>query len=928
VQRISAAKSNGLLIGRDDELARFGELMAQVTEGENAALILDGAEGLGKTTLLRAFQAEAEAAGWVVLSGGCDESTADNPYSPFLTMLGLCFDTQGRLTNDRSVTSVVDALPLDDILSAVVDIPVLGAVAALGLVGKRVMDARRRPLEGEELLNRNFEFVRQIFEQIAHRRKRPILLSVDDLQHAGETTLSLVSYLFDRVQDARLFFVAAWQPTVSVRNLPSAIRKLGEVRGLAALDTEQARTLVDRTWPDLALPPDRLSRIVEFSQGLPGLICEIVRLLEGGQDPLSDSPAGDEFTPAMPALNMVGAIAQRYLAHHTPEARSLLECAAALGRRFPLAALTAKPMQAYLGLNERRILEILSGLAREGRVLAFVPEQDALQFTSDYLYTYFSGQVAGPLAQRDRLRVAQSWQQADPGAPPGSLARLFFRGRDYGAAFEQASRAAEALVREAAYPEALQTYDLALQALDRLAPSDERTAQRLDLLAAASFVAEQAGEWMAAIGRLQEALSLAGDDQGRQGELLGSLGWLYFKQGDSPRALECLQKSAALYARLGNRRDRAQIDYYLGAVYTAQRNWGQAVEHFRACIAAHEDLGVDDGLARAYLELGNLFRLQRRWAEAEELLHKGLALAESWADYSALAEGYHYLGISLGRQERPEALEYLQQALEIARQRTKQPYQEAKVLNSLADTYVRFNRWDEAVAAFQASEAIKLRLGDKPGLAMTYGGLGRLYHRQWRADLAARYYQKDLAILRQDVESNVALIQQLLYLLAEAHRLAGDLASAEAAVAEAMTLAERIPDEEERERSRGYNHLGLARLALHRGRPDPARPHVEQAQAILRGTWMEAETDRVRAWLERASGNLEAAKSWLDKALPGLERQEEYERLLGAHEAAQLAQARGEVEDARHWWQKTLDIASRLANESLLQAARAALREL
>ena len=915
------------LVGRDDELACFDALMKRASAGENAALIFSGVEGVGKTSLLGAFHTTAEAAGWVVLSGGCDQSTADAPYDPFLSTLGLCFDTHGRLSNDRSVTTIVDSLPLDDILAAVTDIPVLGAVAALGLVGKRLLDARHRPLEGEELLNRNFEFVRQVFEQIARRRKSPILLSIDDLQHAGETTLALVSYLLTRATVARLLFIGGWQPSVTIKKPPAAARALGEIRPLSAFDQEQARALVESISPGLPLPPDRLARIVEFSHGLPGIIVEIVRLLEEGDDLLSASTAEGESRAAMPALTRVGAIARRYLERYPPQTLSLLECAAALGRRFPLPVLAARPIQDYLGLNERHILEILTRLAREGHVLVF-SQGDDLQFTSDYLHAYLYQQIAAPLARRDHLRIAQAWQQTDSHAPPGPLARHFFKGRDYAAALEQAIRASEPLMRDAAYPEALPVLELALEALDHLPPAGDHPSRRLDVLRAAAFAAEQSGEWSRAIHYLKEALALAGDDERHQAEILGNLGWLYFKQGDFTEAMDRLQSSAQLYARHKDRRGQVQIDYYLGALHSAQKRWNKAIEHFQACIAASEKHGFDDGLARVYLELGNLIRLQRRWAEAEELLHQGITLAETAGDYSALAEGYHYLGVSLGRQEKLEAIEYLNRALDIVRQRTKQPYQEAKILNTLAETHVRFNRWDEAVAAFEASETIKLRLGDKPGLAMIYGGLGRLYHRQWRAGLAAEYYQKDLDILRREAEANAAWIQQLLNSLAEAHRLGGEFTAAEAALDEAMTLARLIPDERERNRSRGYTHLGLARLELSRNRAGAARPHVEQAQTLLQDSWMAPETDRVRAKLERLCGNLDEAKAWLDKALPRLEQSEDYERLMGAHEAAQLARARDEIESARRWWQKTLEIAGRLCNESLKQAAQDALAAL
>jgi tetratricopeptide (TPR) repeat protein len=690
---------------------------------------------------------------------------------------------------------------------------------------------------------------------------------------------------------------------------------------------EEARALVARLSPDLPLSPDRLTRIVEFSHGLPGLIVEITHLLEQDQDLLPPPWTDGDPSLSTRVVNVVGAIARRYLERYPPQTRSLLECAAVLGRRFPVTPLAGDPMQTYLGLNERRILETLTQLAQEGRVLAFTADDDALQFTSDYLHAYLYHQVTGPLARRDHLRIAQAWRQVEPEAPPGPLARHYFQAREYAAALDLAIRAAETLMRKAAHPEAMRAYELALKALDHLPPTDERTTQRLDLLRAAAFAAEQSGEWSQAIHHLEVALSLADDDETHQAELLGSLGWLHFKRGEFAEAMERLLQSRDLYAQQGDRRGQAQIDFYQGTVHSAQKNWSQAIEHFEACITASEELGDDDSLARAYLELGNLIRLQRRWTEAQELLQKGIALAEASGDYSALAEGYHYLGVSLGRQEKLEATEYLDQALDIARQRTKQPYQEAKILNTLAETYVRLNRWDEAADAFQASETIKRRLGDKPGLAMTYGGLGRLYHRQWRAKLAAEYYQKDLDILRQEAEANVAWNQQLLNSLAEAHRLAGNLSAAGPLLAEAMALTEQSPDPGGRRRSRGYTHLSLARLELDRNQPSAARPHVEQAQALLQGTWMAPETDRVRAWLERLSGNLDAAQTWLDKALPKLEQSEDYERLMGAYEAAQLAHIRGEVESARHWWQKTLDIADRLANEPLKQAAQKVLHQ-
>jgi putative ribosome biogenesis GTPase RsgA len=63
------------LAGRDDELAYFEELLAQLQAGGTQKhLILTGLRGVGKTVLLNEFEFDCESAGWTgetgELSGG------------------------------------------------------------------------------------------------------------------------------------------------------------------------------------------------------------------------------------------------------------------------------------------------------------------------------------------------------------------------------------------------------------------------------------------------------------------------------------------------------------------------------------------------------------------------------------------------------------------------------------------------------------------------------------------------------------------------------------------------------------------------------------------------------------------------------------------------------------------------------------------
>ncbi len=912
--------------------------MQKVENGQNTFLLLVGEGGSGKSYLLQHLAAEAGQRHWQTLIGQCDEGARENPYQPFFDTLGLCFDKKGQIINDRSVTSIVDQIPMEDVISAMTNIPALGAVVALGIIGKNIFEQRRRPAPAEEILNRNFEFIRRVLEEIYRRNKTPILLSLDDLQYASTTTYALLGYVLTEASETRIFMAGSWRTDSSLRgvwqsprntlgdgeataSLPAELRSLGTVLPLKPLSMAETQELVGLLSTDESIP-DRLSRdIYKLSHGLPGLIVESVELIQAGGplvfEPGAQAAGGDLADGLASGLDV---LAGRYLRSLSAEARSILECAAAVGQRFPATLLASSPMRDYLGMNERKILKTLVELAEAGQVLSFGDsgDGDTLQFTSYYLYTYLGRKVSPLLAGRDHLRIAQSLEEVEGAATPRALARHFFMGGDYEKALTYSSRSAEALTRDSAYPEALESYKLALQALDHLPESEGTMESRIDILIAMSFILEQTGQWEEAITYLEEALALSQNeiiDEIRVAEIQGGLGWLRFKRGEIQAALKHLTIGAEIYERLGDVRGQAQIDYYRGVIYSQQKEWQQAIACLDAHIQTSLEIGFEEGLALVYLELGNLYRLQRSWEQAEEYLKKGLHKAEEDNDLYALGQGYHYLGVCYGRQAKAEAVEFLTKALDIARDRLKQPHQEAIINNTLAETYIRFNRWEEAVEAFKASEQLKLQLGDRAGLAMTYGGLARLYHRQWRFELAAEYYQKDLEVMEEERQANIAWIQQITNSLGEVHRLAGRLEQAERSFRQALTLAASIPDEGVRERSRGYSFLGLTRLALDRNDLKAASEHGQRAEKLLEHSWMAPEMKRVRSRLERLSQNWDAAQAYLAESLEAFECSgEDYDRMQTYYEMALLCQAQGDSLAAQSWFEKTLQAADNLKN--------------
>ena len=88
----TAQRGGPRLLGRETELARLREALASVLQGQRQAAFLSGEAGIGKTTLVHAFIAEASGDGLLVGRGECVEQHGPGEaYLPILDALSrLC----------------------------------------------------------------------------------------------------------------------------------------------------------------------------------------------------------------------------------------------------------------------------------------------------------------------------------------------------------------------------------------------------------------------------------------------------------------------------------------------------------------------------------------------------------------------------------------------------------------------------------------------------------------------------------------------------------------------------------------------------------------------------------------------------------------------------------------------------------------------
>ncbi len=154
--------------------------------------------------------------------------------------------------------------------------------------------------------------------------------------------------------------------------------------------------------------------------------------------------------------------------------------------------------------------------------------------------------------------------------------------------------------------------------------------------------------------------------------------------------------------------------------------------------------------ARACYDAGAQKGSQEWFAKTVEFSEKHLLASTSKL---LQAEGHHFIGISLSPRDpelKASRFEHLESAAKLTKETSPMAY--AKIVNSLAEALSYGDEESKARAMNLFMESLQIKenaeIKDLPGIARTYGGLGRLafFASPPKTEEAKEYFQKDLEI--------------------------------------------------------------------------------------------------------------------------------------------------------------------------------------
>ncbi|MEZ5100592.1 MAG: adenylate/guanylate cyclase domain-containing protein [Thermoleophilia bacterium] len=458
------------LVGRAPELARLGQVLADLEAGRGRVVLLTGDAGIGKTRLMRELATRA-ADSVVWLEGACASYGGDRLLGPFVDAL------RAWLGVEEGEADVAVRLRLRARLGALLGDAAPDALAVLGrLLGLRLdPDADRRLdlLPADALAASLRATYLHWLEALAARG--PVALVLEDVHWADAATRELAEEALALTDRAPVLLLATARVVPGSEGAALRLRVLSDFAHravelpLGPLDDDAAEELVRRLLPG-ALDDAMRREVVSRAEGNPLFLEELLRALVEGYG----APRDRSWTMTISAASLLPPALEGLLVariDRLPEgARRVVQAAAVVGRSFPVRVVERVVETSDLQADLAQLLR--AEVVREVRRF---PELECA-FGHGLLQQAALSTLTPERRRELHGRIAAAYEELHGGAPDDLLEVLAYhwgRSQDLAKALEYLERAGERAAALDAGERAEELFRRALRVAERL---DDRVA--------------------------------------------------------------------------------------------------------------------------------------------------------------------------------------------------------------------------------------------------------------------------------------------------------------------------------------------------------------------------------------------------------------------------------------------------------------------
>jgi signal transduction histidine kinase/CheY-like chemotaxis protein len=257
--------------------------------------------------------------------------------------------------------------------------------------------------------------------------------------------------------------------------------------------------------------------------------------------------------------------------------------------------------------------------------------------------------------------------------------------------------------------------------------------------------------------RVSERIGYEENDKGHIADIIHALGAIYSRKGNEDSSLFYKQKALELYQELGAERDVAIEKIKLGIDYISRSEYEKAMNLLMESVAYFEPLKDHEQLEDCYLNLGNIQYYMGNFDKCLIYYDQAYKTAEKREDKVAMGNFVANSALVNIQLEKFElAKSYSLKALQLF-QEAGEATSEVIVLGNLGLNYMYLKQGDSMKYYFEFAIEKFLSMGSTEGLHIVYNDYGYALTELGNYDEALAYYEKGLAIAKEQDDKYVEL---------------------------------------------------------------------------------------------------------------------------------------------------------------------------
>jgi len=950
------------LIGRKTEVNQLMHLIAEAREGRGNGVILAGAEGMGKSRIVRDVTLRAQLDGARVFCGRCPVNRK-TIYAPFFEV----FEQMVRAVNpDADVSEEIKRILRPVVASAGPD--------------------TSPPQQGQKyrLFNRIVQSMQDMYGFLSVGSETggsPLILVIEDVQWADPSTAELFSFLVGEAKQNKLLVIGTltldsggeaaiesaapnlsfWEQRAREGSFPLIrVETLTE-----ALVREHVQSLLG----DTNVPEELVRWMLWESAGSPLNIRRIVDYLVA-HEYLTWKPAGwVADMDRIRSLRIAGgpsAILMEKVEALSNGHRAMIEMTSVFGDNVDVETLVR--------VSDQPAEVAFATLADITKLGLLDQSHKSISFPQIHL----RDAVYNAMPERRRTELhARAGEALEPAVTTGSTQMLgqvayhFARANDIERGTRYSIEAGDLATRTLAHEEATEFYRVALELLDLGGVEEARKAEVREKLADAYYRRDDYRSAMHAyqfllksiqarnrldrdesstdetpsldvarvMKKIGKVLARRGDQEAAMtyyngaltiyealgqtvdvAEMLNRLAWLYRLRDDLDAARETAERARVMLEQMEPTVVYGYVKNILGLIEFAGGNWQRSRDILEEAVAIGRRLQSEQLCKVASMNLGNTLWKLGEWDEALGHFRKNLELSETDGDLSDLVISYNNVGVvEYGRGNFHTAAEYFEKSVRID-EKIGAVEHEALARENLADALEMTGRLDEALEQYRKCLSLEGFDETRASRLTVYVPLARLTKKRGDIARALEYAQKALAAGERARDED--LIAEAAYVLASIEDERGNLEEAEKYLGRAMKIFESNRTLHGLARA----HTAAACSVLQKNDLEGAVRHAQEAEAFARqlgDRFSLAKNEWAWAKIHSAKGDREAAQAKFEAARSTFEECDtpyELARLL-----FEVGVLRDEPEEATQTIRGAIRIFERLDASLDLERARGAL---